>query len=980
MFRRFFYGFIGFFFMVALLSFTPLVKDSSIHTPDYYDVNVTHLFKEGNYSGGFKLLEEGLRVYPTHTQLNELMGNYYYRKKEFDNARYYLYRAVRADNSNVQAKQLLVNVEEETQNYSSAICYINELLEVNPYWKGLWIKKMNIFRKQGNDIEADRLLHRLVEIYPEDISLRRRLRGRMEENLMKYRVQGDKMASIRALREMVNEDPNNMENYLVLSNLLLQNGQRDEALAVVSQGLGVQPNNAVLAEKRVGILAEQHRYSEAIDYIKQFQRIGTSPSLAKILVYLEEESARNAVSNDPYVMYGRMYERNKSREALDFLLNTSVSRGYTSDALFYLSEARKSQGDTPNLLYKEYELYKQMGNHRKAIPLLEKVIEKQPGNSDAINELCTYRIAEAIDMMVTMDYTGSIEKLDYVIQNSTDDETVKSALNKKYTCYFETKRYAAANVLLDSIRSKYPQTPNYIARKTQILTSQDRADEALALLDRILNDSIEPSERAFYLSDYEEVALPYIKSLLQKGATHKAMNATETLLRHYPSSYQGLNYALTCTSLLKRHEEHDLYAKMASNYFPDDARFGIKSVGLLTRQHRYEEALEQLRPWFEHYPNDSTLIGAFSENSELRALQLLREDKPDSALTVLDSALIHDETNISLLYTKGLAYEDLHQFDSAYHYLGYYRPSLMEFEGHKLRLEKLAARSAKNTISLEYLQARFGEQDVLTSVVTASYSHTEDKNTYTATVNYAGRDGLVKGQSSESYVSGGMGLQAIGEWTHEFNPKWTGTVSLGGANKYFPAFIANFKLERNLRKEWSVEGHLGFRVVEKNKRLYVWDDPVKSEWNFSRWDISHTSLLTLGGGVTKTTDQFIFNGKADILLYGKSLCFTTSFSAKYFPMESRLFSVSSMAGIGNAPQDMIIDSALPGAYKHINTNLALGGNYLLSRNLTLGVGGSWLTFPTMINHRIGTKDNPMDILTSKYKNLFTVNASLLLKF
>lgn len=82
-------------------------------------------------------------------------------------------KAIEDNYNNVNAKQLLVDVEENTQNYSSAICYVNELLEVNPYWRGLWRRKIDLYRKQGNDVEADRLLKRINQIYPNDTILRK---------------------------------------------------------------------------------------------------------------------------------------------------------------------------------------------------------------------------------------------------------------------------------------------------------------------------------------------------------------------------------------------------------------------------------------------------------------------------------------------------------------------------------------------------------------------------------------------------------------------------------------------------------------------------------------------------------------------------------------------------------------------------------------------------------------------------------------
>ena len=58
--------------------------------------------------------------------------------------------------------------------------------------------------------------------------------------------------------------------------------------------------------------------------------------------------------NDPYVLYGKVYETSKSDEALDYMLNTAVTRGYNDDALYYLAEAKRRRGEQTSLLYKEY--------------------------------------------------------------------------------------------------------------------------------------------------------------------------------------------------------------------------------------------------------------------------------------------------------------------------------------------------------------------------------------------------------------------------------------------------------------------------------------------------------------------------------------------------------------------------------------------------------------------------------------------------
>lgn len=110
--------------------------------PEDYAKIVQEHFANEEWEEGKTLLEEGLGRYPKVSDLQWLMGKYWHHKKDYDQARYHLIKAIEDNYNNVNAKQLLVDVEENTQNYSSAICYVNELLEVNPYWRGLWRRKL----------------------------------------------------------------------------------------------------------------------------------------------------------------------------------------------------------------------------------------------------------------------------------------------------------------------------------------------------------------------------------------------------------------------------------------------------------------------------------------------------------------------------------------------------------------------------------------------------------------------------------------------------------------------------------------------------------------------------------------------------------------------------------------------------------------------------------------------------------------------
>ena len=109
---------------------------------------------------------------------------------------------------------MLVNVEELSGNYSSAICYVNELLEINPYWKGLWLRKIDLYKKQGNFAEANELLKRLRQIYPNDASISSDWFDVLETTYNQARLNGDLTTAEDALRDMVRIYPNDPDYQL----------------------------------------------------------------------------------------------------------------------------------------------------------------------------------------------------------------------------------------------------------------------------------------------------------------------------------------------------------------------------------------------------------------------------------------------------------------------------------------------------------------------------------------------------------------------------------------------------------------------------------------------------------------------------------------------------------------------------------------------------------------------------------------------
>ena len=110
-------------------------------------------------------------------------------------------------------------------------------------------------------------------------------------------------------------------------------------------------------------------------------------------------------------------------------------------------------------------------------------------------------------------------------RHSSDPEVRASALSRTYSCYYETRQYDMAMHVLDSLFTLNADTFTYTIRKADILQARGDVPQALAVLDSAIQDTAHLEYRPAYCSAYEEMAVPYIKGLIEEGATRRAFDA-----------------------------------------------------------------------------------------------------------------------------------------------------------------------------------------------------------------------------------------------------------------------------------------------------------------------------------------------------------------------------------------------------------------------------------------------------------------------
>ena len=865
-------------------------------------------FKEGQYEEAKKLLDKNITQYPKNGDIQFYMGKYYYQKQDNDKARYHLLRALDELPNHVAAKEILASIETTQKHYSSAICYVNELLETRPYDAELWRKKIALYRLQGNDIEANRLLKRIRVIYPQDEQFKKDYLYSLQVQSSQEKKKGNIEEAIKMEQETLRLNPKDEEAYLTLTNTYLLSGDKEKALTYVNRGLQNLPNNQELINRKIGILSEMNRPVEAVEFIQQEMKKGNkSPQMLKNYNDLLAQAALYQNQSDPYVLYGKLYENNPSNaEALDYLINNSLTKGYYTDAAVYIEKGIKSRGRTKDLLSKKYTYLMLSGQDKEAYKVLEELFSKYPNDADIRNNYLQYRYNRGQQLAQQGRYTEAIPDLQWVAAQPSF-EWREDAIAALYGAYLNNHQYDKALEQAELLIQQYPQSKGGYLRKAAALSALRQYPQALEIYEKLIGES-DAKDNGLYISGYEETALAYIKYLNEKGDATTAYEQQKKLMMLKENSNQGLRYIVATSSLLKKEDEVLSYAQKGKALYPDDFYFVEQEAYAYTRTDRPQEAINALEPYLEKYAYNKDLSKAYAEAAEKQAQKEYKQRDYDQAQHTLLKALQYDPLNKNLQYERGRIFEGQKQYDSAYYYQRQFNPSLVELAEFKRHLNYLKYKTYKNEMQFSYQQNQLKDTK-LPGIFTALYHRYQPKNTYTLGLSSSGR-------ADKRAFQGQVG------WTHIVNYKWYFDIDAALSNHYFPEYMGNVTLYRALRNEWEAQVGAGY------KKLRSADTP---------------QLIQAHLGATKVLDDFSFLVKLTGVSFNNSLYYNTFGRIQYDLLDKRSF-LAIFGGVGSAPVDEILNYQLYGQFSTTNANFGGMAEYMLVDKVALSLSGVWYNY------------------------------------
>ena len=877
----------------------------------------------GAWNSAKREIDEGLEIIPDDSDLRYLNGYYYYVIGDMNEARYNLTRAVMGNDDQVKAKRLLIDVEDHLQHYSSAICYINELLEIQPYDRDLWRRKIALYRKLNNDVEADAALQRLNHIFPNDTLVMADIRRRDMETRDNILRNSSLSEAATNLERWIDMDPNVRDYYLELVSVYAKMGDYDRALAAAKRGLEVFPNDQELINKAAGIMTELGYYSQAYAFIKD-KRYGTN-----VYNNILSEMAADARMHDPYEANGRYYLATHDRDALNYLINTAMTRGYYDDARNYLAEAMKTDGRTPTLLMKLYTVERQAGNDSAANRLLTELYENAPDDEDLLESYTEMMLRLCDQDFAGEQWADAYQHLGRVLE------------------------------LIDETSEYWPST---VSRQILVLGRLNRLDEARELFE--VSAAASPENQLRFASAYEELATARLKALMEDEHYEEAYREAEALLSAVPESESALRCLINMSQTLKLDEAFYKYAAMGYAAYPTVPYFIVKQAIALQEQGRNADALALLRPnpdkdVFVYEQVASTYTGI----SQDWANQLLKDNMPEAAMEVLDNALIYDPENRDLLYTKGLAYEKLKDYKQAYDLQHrYYNPSNAEQVEFLEHMSYLGMRSFKNRIEASYTHAFFDARDEtlttfahLYSIASVTYTRIGKRQTFTGQINYKGIDGY---RASEGDEPGGSGLEFMAQWEHEYRNGWSTSLSASISTRYFNRYGANFTVSRTTEKGWTSALRLGYRRTPPSY-LYLGGDYLGMYTN------GEYNVFIATPSIEKAWNRASLRLSTDLIGMQNSLYYNVGLKASFFFMDDDTSSISFLTGVGSFPELIFFEQTALRDISHTNVMLGFDARLLCTRQLAIGFTGTWNTCYNPNRQTDGT-------IVDSYKNIYAL--------
>lgn len=903
-----------------------------------------------HYQKAINMCNKALDISPKNMDIHLLLGRAYSLAGKVDSARLELNRVIEKNPKYRDAYIYLINMESIACNYVQAIEYADLGLKYFPNDRDILLKKLDVYNKEGNWIESNKLADYLFDKYSGDPFIRTVYLEYKLTLARQYSHKGYIDIAKRSYEAVLEQDPLNKEAIQAVYNLDVRSGNYVSSLAFTNRALQASPSSYEFMIKKVGILEAMYRYVDAIEVIQNLEKLyPNDPEVRKLGPYMRMQAGRYYMNSDPYLQFQGVLDKEPgNRDALNYVVNIANSRGLSEDALTWVNAGLKKYPGDKDLTIKKMGILTNLKSYGLASKLAEGVYRQNPTPDNKANFI-ELRTQSAKAYIAEQEYDSAISDLKTVLQYDHSD---KQATSMMVNAYSQQKRYDDALHVIDEALTYYPGDEGLLYKKAGVLESYQHYAEAAQISRDLLQRY--PDKR-HYLNSFVEQSLAAGRQSLAYDDYSSTKTILQEVLDKQPDNLDALNYIINIETAFKQYDSAIVYADQALHYYPDSKDLLFKKAAIYSDAHKFQEAYAISGALHGQFPYNIRFRDAYIDQLQGSGRQYMASNMADSALGEYYKALEASPIDSNTLFYAINILNDQKQYDTALALIARGRRAYpdkpyflliraviyenqLKWEDAWLTADTLTkmvnldpkyqdytnylfSRRLRNQWGVAYLRSKFDYAPSINHIATVQYTRRIKRGSITGRINYAGRQN-------------GTGFQFEADAIYNHTPKWYsyGVASYSPNGIIFPQLKLGYSIFHSFKHGY--DGELGVRYLKAD---------------------SGTTLSFLAS-VAKEYKDFYFNLRGYYINLNTNLSpasiasagtqqpnyYSVILSARYYmnPVtHSDWF--SAIAGYGTAPDDFSRNYALAQLLSYPTVSCGAGYTKQIKHRTTIGMFFSW---------------------------------------